>query len=307
MSLTNSTSTGNTTNRLKLSNVPPPPLPPTTPVPTTTTYEYDMEVSNTLANHTNTNSQNTIPTTAQTPTSNLANATNTSTSSLASSATSKKDSATKPRKPNKPQSPLSASQTKQSPPSQKTQPDVAIALNAIENTTGDARRDGLHKLVKLIREDHSLVRGQWFEKMLVTILESLRDDVAATRELALLVLCEMTKAASHAHSGNAPSPFEPFMNITVARVMEMFRDKDNAHEVKQAAEDTLEHLLRVLDPLKCCSVLVALVQEEDGAVLQASIRFLSRVALQLSPTALRHQLATLLPGLFDVCAFAISY
>ncbi len=83
------------------------------------------------------------------------------------------------------------------------------------------------------------MRSTWFEKMLITILECLRDDVPATRELALLVLCEMIKAsaASHAHPGVVP--FESFMNITVARVVEMFRDRDNAHEVKQVKQIAL--------------------------------------------------------------------
>ena len=65
----------------------------------------------------------------------------------------------------------------------------------------------------------------------------MRDESPAMRELALVVLCEMVKASSlggPAQNGSIP-PFEPFINITLARVIEVFRDKDNAH-VKQVRQ-----------------------------------------------------------------------
>lgn len=63
----------------------------------------------------------------------------------------------------------------------------------------------------------------------------------------------------------------------------------------------MESLLKVLDPTKCCAVLVAQMHEEDGSVLQACVRYLARCASALPPAMLRHQLNSMLPGLFEVC------
>jgi hypothetical protein len=63
----------------------------------------------------------------------------------------------------------------------------------------------------------------------------------------------------------------------------------------------MEHLLKVLDPMKCCTVLVAQMQSEDGAVLQACVRYLAKCASAIHRDVLRAQLHTMLPGLFEVC------
>lgn len=62
----------------------------------------------------------------------------------------------------------------------------------------------------------------------------------------------------------------------------------------------MEYLLKVLDPIKCSAVLVALVQEEDGPVLQACVKYLAKSSTMLSPPHLRHLLSSMLPGLFNV-------
>lgn len=166
----------------------------------------------------------------------------------------------------------------------------------------------MHRLVKVLREDPELVRSHWFEQMLVAILESLgriqevpggssqATSSASVRELGLIVLCEMVKACGFGNGSGVP--FEPFVNLTIARVMEMFRDRDNAH-VKQAAEDAMEYLLKIVDPMKSATVLVALVQEEDGPVLQACVKYLAKAATLLPPGNLRLLFASMLPGLFN--------
>ena len=64
----------------------------------------------------------------------------------------------------------------------------------------------------------------------------------------------------------------------------------------------MENLLKVLDAMKCCAVLVALMQSEDGAVLQACVRYLAKCAAVIHRDVLRSQLHTILPGLFEVCS-----
>ena len=56
-----------------------------------------------------------------------------------------------------------------------------------------------------------------------TVLECIRDDTSATRELALLVIREMIKTR--------PSFFESYINFTLCRIMEAF--KDPVREVAQ--------------------------------------------------------------------------
>jgi hypothetical protein len=158
------------------------------------------------------------------------------------SATGKKDekqaSLTKRKsgKPNSPPTSTAATPTKGT----RAQPDIAAALTSIAQAgDADARREGLHRLVKLMREDPDLLRSAWFEQILLSLLECLHDESPAMRELALVVLCEMVKASSLPGGPGTATPFEPFINITLARVVEMFRDKDNAH-VKQVREERSE-------------------------------------------------------------------
>jgi len=83
----------------------------------------------------------------------------------------------------------------------------------------------------------------------------------------------------------------------MVKLLEKYRD--STREVCQAAEDALEQLISAVNPNRCVDTLIPLISSEGGAVLQASIRMLSKLVPMLPPMVLLEHVPQMCPGLFD--------
>eukprot|EP00824_Muranothrix_gubernata_P015246 TRINITY_DN3166_c0_g1_i1.p1 TRINITY_DN3166_c0_g1~~TRINITY_DN3166_c0_g1_i1.p1 ORF type:complete len:1165 (+),score=209.18 TRINITY_DN3166_c0_g1_i1:276-3497(+) len=153
----------------------------------------------------------------------------------------------------------------------------------------DMKKQALLKIRKASRDNIPEMWMQYFGQVLVAVLERVKDDEASVRELAIATIKEMLK--------NQSANFVEFVEVVMARLLECYRDQ--AREVNQVAEEALEQLIGVLDSNKCLEQLNVMIRNEDGAVLQASIRLLAKIVSRLPADSLKEKLNAILPGLFD--------
>jgi len=121
------------------------------------------------------------------------------------------------------------------------------------------------------------------------VLEALCDVEPLIRELSLVVIKEMLRSQ--------PVSFVDFIEVVLVKLLEKYRD--STREVCQAAEDALDQLISAVNPNRCVDTLIPLISSEGGAVLQASIRMLSKLVPMLPPVVLLELVPQICPGLFD--------
>lgn len=164
---------------------------------------------------------------------------------------------------------------------------VPSLLSDMSSASPQRRKDSLHKIIRLCRSGTSWV--SYFGQILLVVLEALCDAEPVIRELSLVVIKEMLRSQ--------PTSFVDFIEVVMVKLLEKYRD--STREVCQAAEDALEQLISAVNPNRCVDTLIPLISSEGGAVLQASIRMLSKLVPMLPPMVLLEHVPQMCPGLFD--------
>jgi len=166
-------------------------------------------------------------------------------------------------------------------------PPVPALLADVSSSSPQRRKESLQKILRLCHSSNGWL--QYFGQILLVVLEALGDTEAAIRETALVVVKEMLRSQ--------PSSFFDFIEVVMVKLLESY--KDPVREVCQAAEEALEQLTSALNPHRCVETLIPLISSEEGAVLQASIRMLSKLVPQLHSDLLLELVPSICPGLFD--------
>lgn len=164
---------------------------------------------------------------------------------------------------------------------------VPSLLSDMSSSSPARRKDSLHKIIRLCRSGTSWV--SYFGQILLVVLEALCDAEPVIRELSLVVIKEMLRSQ--------PTSFVDFIEVVMVKLLEKYRD--TTREVCQAAEDALDQLISAVNPNRCVDTLIPLISSEGGAVLQASIRMLSKLVPMLPPVVLLEHVPQMCPGLFD--------
>lgn len=164
---------------------------------------------------------------------------------------------------------------------------VPALLANVSSSSPQRRKESLQKILRLCRGSTGWL--QYFGQILLVVLEALGDSESSIRESALVVVKEMLRGQ--------PSSFVDFIEVVMVKLLESY--KDPVREVCQAAEEALEQLTSAVNPHRCVETLIPLISSEDGPVLQASIRMMSKLVSQLPGELLMDLVPSMCPGLFD--------
>lgn len=109
----------------------------------------------------------------------------------------------------------------------------------------DGPKESLHNFIRLSRENNPSVWIQYFTEILLSVLDLMKHEDSAIRELAILALKELLKNQNG-------TQFLPHTETILFRVLEAC--VDDSREVCQAASETLDQVSITLDAQKCIDV-----------------------------------------------------
>ena len=118
------------------------------------------------------------------------------------------------------------------------------------------------------------------------------DEDPDVRDLSLRVLREMLK--------NQTPLFENSIAVVVGRLLERHTEVDR--EVLRSAEETLNVLSNVISPTTCVRILEPIVLADDGAVLLAAIKLLTKVVKKMTRDEMVDILDVCIPGILKASA-----
>ncbi|KAK8704845.1 hypothetical protein V6N13_048457 [Hibiscus sabdariffa] len=153
------------------------------------------------------------------------------------------------------------------------------------------RQQGLKQLMEASTDSNHSIWEKHFNQILKVVIEVLDDPDSSTREFTLQLVADMVNKQKDAMEDSIELVIEKLLHIA----------KDAVSKVSTEAEKCLSTILSEYDPLKCISVIIALLITEDDKALIFCIKTLTKVVHRLSQDQLLAQLPSFLPVLF--CAF----
>uniref|UniRef100_A0A7N8XLZ1 Cytoplasmic linker associated protein 1 n=1 Tax=Mastacembelus armatus TaxID=205130 RepID=A0A7N8XLZ1_9TELE len=164
-----------------------------------------------------------------------------------------------------------------------------LSLGQAGERSPEERRGTLVELLKVAREDSSVVWEEHFKTMLLLLLEMLGDKDHTIRALALRVLKEILR--------NQPARFKNYAELTIMKTLEAH--KDSHKEVVRAAEEAASTLAGSIHPEQCIKVLCPIVQTADYPINLAAIKMQTRAIERISKEPLHQLLPDVIPGLLQ--------
>uniref|UniRef100_A0A1I8I5Z4 TOG domain-containing protein n=1 Tax=Macrostomum lignano TaxID=282301 RepID=A0A1I8I5Z4_9PLAT len=173
-------------------------------------------------------------------------------------------------------------------------------LNSIHmaalNLQHEQRMSSMQRLVRMVRDNSVDSWDENFKTVLLILLETLGDNEADIRALALTVLQELIRAQ--------PRRLSNYTELTLLKILEAHRDTDKL--VAKAAEDCAKHVAAHLPGDVCLRVLTPLVSGADPGLALAAVKMQMRVVQECEPRAVEAALPELCPGLVRCCDHAES-
>lgn len=151
------------------------------------------------------------------------------------------------------------------------------------NERNEERRTCLMQLLKKAREEVPSTWDEYFNTVLLILLETFTDTDSSIRALSLRVLSEFLRC--HAER------FQEYVELTVVRSLEAH--KDPVKEVTRAAEECSSLLSRIIQPEKCHVILGPLIESDDFPINLASVKMMHQM-VEESP---RNVVVRLLPSI----------
>ena len=166
---------------------------------------------------------------------------------------------------------------------------IAGVLDEISDANGErhATTSTLQFLVQSSKENNPQVWEGEFNSILSVVLELLSDPEPDVRDLALRVLREMLK--------NQTAYFDQSITLVVARLLERHQEQDR--EVLRSAEETLNVLSNVMAPTTCARILEPIILADDGSVLLAAIKLLTKVLKKMTQAEMATVIEVCIPGI----------
>uniref|UniRef100_A0A1I8IBS8 TOG domain-containing protein n=1 Tax=Macrostomum lignano TaxID=282301 RepID=A0A1I8IBS8_9PLAT len=158
------------------------------------------------------------------------------------------------------------------------------------NQRHEQRMSSMQRLVRMVRDNSVDSWDENFKTVLLILLETLGDNEADIRALALTVLQELIRAQ--------PRRLSNYTELT------LHRDTDKL--VAKAAEDCAKHVAAHLPGDVCLRVLTPLVSGADPGLALAAVKMQMRVVQECEPRAVEAALPELCPGLVRCCDHAES-
>ncbi|KAL3315111.1 CLIP-associating protein 2 [Cichlidogyrus casuarinus] len=166
-------------------------------------------------------------------------------------------------------------------------------LEDVEAASGpyEQRKVCMLLLIKMFHESAISTWDEHFKPILLILLETLGDDGAETRALALRVLQDLI---SH-----QPERFLEFLHLTIMKVLESVRDDDLV--VAKAARLCAQELANHMPPEKCLAALIPMVAEINRPSALPALMMQTRVIANCPPELILAFLDQLKPGLIAAC------
>eukprot|EP00041_Stephanoeca_diplocostata_P028482 m.809085 g.809085 ORF g.809085 m.809085 type:complete len:1324 (+) comp23382_c0_seq5:240-4211(+) len=147
--------------------------------------------------------------------------------------------------------------------------------------------DMLRMIVDAVRVQDHVFWDAHFSALAAVVLGLLDHDDAAVRDLALRALRQMLKQHT--------KYFGPMVETVVRKLLERHRETDR--DVLRSAEETLSVLSNTVSAAKCVLILRPIILNEDGPVLLAAIKLVTKVLKKLSMEELESLLEHIVPGM----------
>ncbi|CAL8096213.1 unnamed protein product [Calicophoron daubneyi] len=159
------------------------------------------------------------------------------------------------------------------------------------NERYEQRKACMLNLIKLLRDGTVQSWDEHFKPTLLLLLETLGDDAAETRALALKVLQELVRAK--------PELFYQFAHLFVIKVLEACRDNEKA--VIRSAEDCSKSIAQNLPPDLCFTVLTPLINDPTVKISLPAVKMQEQVVRSSTPELVNTVLDDIIPGLIVAC------
>lgn len=165
---------------------------------------------------------------------------------------------------------------------------IAERIPAPFGASVSTRCAALQELVQLSKDQSPMWGNGQFHFVLNVVIDTLGDEMAAEiRDLSLRVLREMLK--------NQYQLFGDSINTVVRELLKRHDESDR--EVLRSAEETLSVVANCTPPVKCVQILEPIVLLEDGQVLLAAIKLLTKVLKKVSTHDMHDLVGNTVPGL----------
>ncbi|PAA69118.1 hypothetical protein BOX15_Mlig024343g1, partial [Macrostomum lignano] len=145
------------------------------------------------------------------------------------------------------------------------------------NQRHEQRMSSMQRLVRMVRDNSVDSWDENFKTVLLILLETLGDNEADIRALALTVLQELIRAQ--------PRRLSNYTELTLLKILEAHRDTDKL--VAKAAEDCAKHVAAHLPGDVCLRVLTPLVSGADPGLALAAVKMQMRVVQECEPVPWR--------------------
>ncbi|XP_064644239.1 CLIP-associating protein 1-like isoform X4 [Lineus longissimus] len=156
------------------------------------------------------------------------------------------------------------------------------------------RKNAMMTLAKLTREGHLTTNNLWdehFKSILLILLETLGDDDANVKALALRTLREILR--------NQGDRFRDYAELTILRVLEAHQDP--AKSVVRAAEDCATTIANTIPSEQCLRVIQPIIKTSEFPISLAALKLENKVVDQMQREMLLRLLPDLTPDLIKAC------
>jgi len=154
----------------------------------------------------------------------------------------------------------------------------------------------LQLFLKASKED-ATIWGMHFDAVLAIVLGQMENEASShIRDQALRNLRQMLKSQTEY--------FADSTEVVVRKLLE--RHQESEREVLRSAEETLSVLSSTLEATDCAMILKPIILNEDGAVLLAAIKLLTKILKKLSPDDMLDLVDHIIPGLIKGYKHALA-
>lgn len=155
------------------------------------------------------------------------------------------------------------------------------------NTRSEQKMQALVHLIRLAREHSSVVSGENFKMILGAVIETVEDDYASVRSVALKALCELIK--------NKADNFHGYVELTILRILQAQKDRES--DVAKNAEFCSAVAAIKLPAEQCVRTLKPLIVTGEYPVNQAAIKMLTKLVEQHPKNIIMQLLPDVMPAL----------